>query len=508
MAQRKNPTTSQKSVEEVKAVYEAAPKQRANFKKGEDALKKLKDINGGTITQSIPIINRETLRNYFTNVGNYSKQFREAARYLYHRSNVFYHIVHFYCSMFDLGYRKVTPVYSLVKSNNNNKMKKSLNETFDMLDILNLKHSLYPALINVFVEDVFFGIRYTDGTGTIVIPIPQEYCMIDGQYMTGDYSYSVNIQQLARNKYWKYIIENLGAPLDEMLKESERDGLKWVHMKDEYCVCLKYDTKDVNVIIPPLARIMLQLSALEDNVDIQAVADQLSIFKLIYLPLDTVNSAKDSDEFKVSPDLAVQYFNRILEDALPPYVSGGVIPGAELKTIDFNQSADNDINRVQTATDNIYATSGGGAVLNVRYLNSIYAFKMWLREESAFALDPLMPQLQGLTNRILGYEVSNPSKVTYFKVSPYTVDDLAEKLLSACQYSFADRLAYQTLLGFSEKETMASLYMENELLGLPDIMQFPLVSSYTTSNTGDSEVGRPETDDDELTDSGQRTRNK
>lgn len=204
----------------------------------------------------------------------------------------------------------------------------------------------------------------------------------------------------------------------------------------------------------------------------------------------------------------MQYFNKILDDALPQYVSGGVIPGAELKTIDFNQSADNDINRVQTATDNIYATSGGGAVLNVRYLNSIYAFKMWLREESAFALDPLMPQLQGLTNRILGYEVSNPSKVTYFKVSPYTVDDLAEKLLSACQYSFADRLAYQTLLGFSEKETMASLYMENELLGLPDIMQFPLVSSYTTSNTGDSEVGRPETDDDELTDSGQRTRNK
>ena len=506
MAQRKNPTTSQKSVEEVKAVYEAAPKQKANFKKGEDALRKLVDLSKGTVTQTVSTINRETLRNYFTNVASNAARFREAARYLYYRSNVFYRIVQWYAGMFALECRKVTPPYSFTKSNNANKAKKSLNDTFNMLDNYDFKHTLQTAIINCLVEDVFFGIRYTDDKSTIIIPIPQEYCIIDGVYQTNDFSFAIDIARLYRQKRWKYMIDEWGAPLLDMVKEQQKTGDKYVHVSDEYAVCLKFDIKDPNIIIPPLARIMLMLSALEDNIDIQAVADQLSIFKLVYLPLDTINSAKDSDEFKVSPDLAVQYFNKILNESLPDYVSGGVVPGQELKTIDFAQNAEDDVNRVQTATDNILSTAGGGAVLNSRFINNNLALKIWLQEETNFAINTLLPQIEGLTNRLLTYDVSNPAHVEYFKISPYTQADKAKELLEACQYGYPDRLAYNTLLGISERETMASMWMEFDLLGLQDKMIYPLASSYTQSSDG--EPGRPETPDEELTDSGQRTRDR
>jgi len=506
LAQRKNPTTSQKSVEEVKAVYEAAPKQKANFKKGEDALKKLVDLKTGSVTQTVPVINRETLRNYFTNVGSYGAKFREAARYLYYRSNTFYRIVQWYSGMFALECRRVTPQYVFGKDGKDNKALKSLNDTFDILDNYDFKHTLVPALINCFVEDVFYGIRYTDDKNTVIIPIPQEYCIIDGIYPTNDLSYAVDVAKLYKNRRWKYIIDELGAPLSDMIKEQERTKEKYIHMVDQYSVCLKFDMKDPNVIIPPLARIMLMLAALEDNIDIQAVADQLSIFKLIYLPLDTITSAKDSDEFKVSPDLAVQYFNKILEDALPDYVSGGVIPGSELKTIDFAQNAEDDVNRVQTATDNILSTAGGGAVLNSRFINNNLALKIWLQEETNFAINTLLPQIEGLTNRLLSYDVSNPAHVEYFKVSPYTQADKAKELLESCQYSYPNRLAYNTLLGISERETMASMWMEFDLLRLQDKMVWPLASSYTQSSDG--EAGRPETPDEELTESGQRTRDR
>jgi hypothetical protein len=84
--------------------------------------------------------------------------------------------------------------------------------------------------------------------------------------------------------------------------------------------------------------------------------------------------------------------------------------------------------------------------------------------------------------------------------------DKAKELLEACQYGYPDRLAYNTLLGISERETMASMWMEFDLLGLQDKMIYPLASSYTQSSDG--EVGRPETPDEELTDSGQRTRDR
>ena len=506
MAQKKSTTASQPSVEEVKAVYANAPKHEMNFAKGEKALKEMVDLTKGTVTQTVSPINRETLRNYFINAPRYQGKFRDAARYLYYRSNVFYRICLWYSSMFSLGCRIVTPQYSLTKTNNNNKAKKSLNDTLDMLDNFDLQHTLMAGLINCFVEDVFYGLRYTDNSGTIIIRIPQEYCIIDGQYQSGDFSYAVNIGALYGKKDWQYMIEQWGSPLLDMYHEWQETKDKFIHMPDKYAVCLKYDIKDPKIIIPPLARIMLMLSALEDNIDIQAVADQLSIFKLVYLPLDTITSAKDSDEFKVSPDLAVQYFNKILDDALPKYVSGGVIPGAELKTIDFAQNAEDDVNRVQTATDNIFSTAGGGAILNTRFINNNLALKIWLQEETSFAITTLLPQIEGLTNRLLGYEVSNPAHVEYLKVSPYTQADKAEEFLKSCQYSFASRLAYNTLLGISEKQTLAMIYMENELLGLPDLMIHPLMSSYTQSSDG--EAGRPETPDEELTDSGQRTRDR
>ena len=52
---------------------------------------------------------------------------------------------------------------------------------------------------------------------------------------------------------------------------------------------------------------------------------------------------------------------------------------------------------------------------------------------------------------------------------------------------------------------MAMQILENDILGLPDKM-IPLSSSYTQS--GNDEGGRPEVPDDELSGSGERSRNE
>ena len=118
-----------------------------------------------------------------------------------------------------------------------------------------------------------------------------------------------------------------------------------------------------------------------------------------------------------------------------------------------------------------------------------------------------MPQVNGLTNRILHYELSNPCKVDHFEISIYTKDEFRKSMLESCQYSFANRIAYNTLLGVSEKETLAQLYLETQVLKLQDSMVYPLTSSFTT--TSSDEAGRPTLDDSEpISDSGERSRNE
>ena len=152
------------------------------------------------------------------------------------------------------------------------------------------------------------------------------------------------------------------------------------------------------------------------------------------------------------------------------------------------------------------ATSGGGAVLNASQITSTAAFKAWLQAESEFAISSLLPQIEGFTNRMLSYDVSgDPCELKYFECTVYTKDDLRKNLLESCQYSFSNRMAYNTLNGISEKATLAMEYFESQILNLPTLMNHPLQSSYTS--TGEVGQGRDALPDDQIEPSTERSRN-
>lgn len=502
-------TPSNPPVEEIRKWYDKHKSSIENYvnAKSVDTLKKLRDVTKTQTNKRISTINKETLSTYFSNINNNERNLRAVARYLYYRSNIFFRIVNFYADMWDLRCRKVTPDYDLIKDNDPNKMLKSLNETINILDIMDFHGSLTEALINVYIEDVYYGIRFMDETGMFLFRLDPDECIIDGRYMTKDFSFSVDMSKW-RGAARQAVIEFLGSPLKEMWAEYERTGEKYIHMPDEYAVCLKFRSDLHDTVIPPFSSLFLQLTALEDNIDQQAVADELNIYKLIYLPMKVLSGATESDDFEVSPDISIEYFDRLQQNAIPPYVAGAVIPGDELKTIDFSNSVDNDVNRVEKAQSQILATAGGGAVLNSSSIDSTAAFNAWLKEETEFAISTLMPQINGLTNRILSYELTNPCRVDYFEISIYTKEEFRKAMLESCQYSFANRIAYNTLLGISEKETLSQLYLETQVLKLQDSMVYPLTSSFTNSNNV-QDGGRPTLDDTEpISDSGDRSRNQ
>lgn len=408
--------------------------------------------------------------------------------------------------MWDLRCRKITPPYDLVKGGDATKALKSMNDTINVLDIMGIHDAFTEALINVYVEDVYFGLKFMDETGMFLFRLDPDDCIIDGRYMTKDFSMAIDMSKW-RSAQRQAIIEFLGSPLKEMYAEYERTGAKYIHCPDEYATVLKFRSDLWDTVIPPFSSLFLQLTALEDNKDQQAVADELSIYKLIYLPMKVLSSTDTPDDFEITPDIMLQYFNRLMDTGIPPYVSGAVIPGDELKVIDFSSSVDNDVNRVEKASNQILSTGGGGAVLNSSQINSTAAFNAWLKEETEFAISTLLPQINGWVNRMLSYEISNPCKVDHFELSIFTKEEFRKSMLESCQYSFANRVAYNTLLGVSEKETLSNIWFETEVIKLQEKMIYPLSSSFTSS--GDvNDVGRPSLDDDEpISDSGERSRN-
>ena len=76
---------------------------------------------------------------------------------------------------------------------------------------------------------------------------------ISGKYLTGDFSYSINMSSY-RNK--RDIIEAIGEPLSSMYRAYESTGEKWQPVPDENCLCLKFRADDWEIIVPPGDRII------------------------------------------------------------------------------------------------------------------------------------------------------------------------------------------------------------------------------------------------------------
>ena len=521
MAQSKNigasgTSVNEPTVEEIKQWYSEHKNDynnKKNFALSDDAIKILRDIAKGIDTRSISTINKEELKIYLKNIGGSEKKLRETARYLYYRSNIFFRIINWYAGMWNLGCRKITPSYSIGGNNTPKTMLNQYNKTLDMLDIMNMQNNMTEMLITSYVQDVVYAIALYDKTGMFFYQLDPDECIIDSRYQTGDFGFAIQMSKWSSPKR-QAIIEAIGSPLKEMWEEYNRTKAKYIHVPDEYASCFKFRTDTWDMVVPPLLSTFLQLASLEDLVDIQAEADALSIYKLIYLPMTVHSSGKDTDDFEYTPDLQQKYFNRMIaEGVIPDGIGAAMVPAEELKTIDFSKSVDSDTNSVELASNQVLQTAGGGAVINSNNITSTAAFNAWLKAETQFAMSTLLPQIEGFVNRFLNARLNNPAKVSYFEVSVYTQKDLADQLLSSCQYSFPNRLAYGTLINVSERETLTMLYFENEVLKLPELMKYPLASSYTaTGDTEDeytSEVGQgaPQKDDGELTESGDRMRN-
>lgn len=315
--------------------------------------------------------------------------------------------------------------------------------------------------------------------------------------MTGEFSYAINCAYLRSHQE---LLEYFPEVFEPIYREYESTNQAWQVMPEEFSLCCKYRSEDIETVIGPLMPMANSLINLLDLEEIQAVAAEQEIYKLIWYELETLDGTDTPDDWRVDPDLAVSYFNKMVDEAIPPNMSAAIVPG-KLNEISFPDNAASDTTKVARATETVLNTAGGAEVLNGSTINNTYLAKLATQVNTEYAISSLLPQIQSWTNHRLMLMVSDPCKVKFFPVSVYTLPDYKESLLTGAQNGFPTILAYGACNGYSEKDTIALNNLEANILHLTENFK-PLSTSYTQSN----DVGRPQTPDDELTDSGDRTR--
>ena len=502
MAQTKkeNTTATKTTAADKKKYMEEFEKKQQRFADSKNSFKQVRDVTKNVRQISNSSYSKENVITYLQNIDNYEKELRGLSRYLFYRSQVYFRLIMYNATMFDLNARYVVPSYDLTQDNDKDAILKSYYETLKILDTMNLQHSLLPMLINNFIEDVYYGCCWIDETGIFILKIPPEYCKISGQYFTGDYAFSVD---MSNYKKFEDVLEFLGEPLSSMYKAYGGDSKKkWQPMPDEYALCTKARAESWESVVPVYSGLFIDLIGLLNLADVQAISDEQQIYKLITATIPTLSNATDSDQWAVNVDLAVDYYNKMVA-SLPDYVGAAITP-IPLDTISFSDDQATDTTRVQKATKEVLNTSGGAQILNSSTISGAEAFRSATKADTEFAISALLGQIQGWTNRMLSYHVSNPAKVKFFEISAYTKDAFKESLQKDLQYDSTKILAINTLNGISELDTLSLVFLGNDILDLPNKFK-PLVSANTVSN---KDAGGQEKSNTELTDEGEETKDK
>lgn len=482
--EKKQPTAA-----EVREFYEKNKDRLGALERYEIAqtqgMKYLRDVTK-TSTRNISSFSKEAVKGYLKAPGSNEKNLRNLSRYLFYRSHIYFRLLKFFANCFCLDVRSVIPEYDLVKGGDTTKTLKSFNETVDIVDRMGLQREMLSAILMALREDAAYYCVFHDETGLFLMNLDADYCRIDGRYSTGDFSFSMDMT------YWRSrtdVLEALGYPLYDMYQEYLSTGEKWVHFKDDAAFCLKFRAEDFDVVIPPFCAMFLDLISLLDLAEIQAISDEQQIYRLIYLPMKV--KGDDVDDWLVSPDILLDYFNRMLEsDAIPDYTSTAVIPGEELKTISFDTDATTDVNRLQKAMSNLLDTSGGGELLLGSNINGSTGLQNAMISNTEFAISSLLPQIESFVQRFVSYQIKTPGKIKFFPVSVYTKKQFQDDLLKSAEYGLPTKLLVNACNGFSAKDTISLNFLEESCLNLGTLF-VPLQSTHTQSGnaTGDEETG-------------------
>ena len=501
-ASKKQPTAA-----ELREWYTKNEKRLQTYAVSEEAIKKLRDITKNWRAKTIQTFNKDTVVTYLQNPSNNEKNLRNLSRYLYYRSHIYFRVIEYFANMLMPEARSIIPRTDLVKGIDPTKLLKSFNDTADLLERMHLERHAKRIMTPLLREDIFYGVYWLDDTGMVVIPLDPDYCMINSITSYGNYLCAMDMSWFRSRQD---ILEFWGEPFKSMYQEYQSSGVKWQEIPMEHNMCFKF-RDDYELIIPPFSGSFLSVINAEDLADLQAAADETSIYKLIYMKLKPLSGSDIPDDYEVSPDIAVDYYKKMLEPILSDYIASAIIPGSDdLGIIDFsNNDTNSDTNKVlksQTATLNLM---GGAEALSGANITSAEAMKMARIVNTRFALSSIVPQLEAWVAMVLDLNLSNPSKVHFYLESPLTKSDFQKELLTGAQNGLPLSFTYNALNGMSEKDTMAMLQLQ-EALDIPGKLK-PLSTSYTQSNTdtsGSVGQGRPEKDSGDLSDSGDRMRNQ
>lgn len=487
-------------------------KNRAAFAAVKDVLSLIDLTKNKNITYTT--YSRDSLRTYLKNPASESnqKQLRKLSNYLYTVSHVYRRLINFKAYQINCKSWTVYPDIPLTEDPDQNSVLQNYERVTKYVRNMDMKSQILKCMLQAWKNDVVYGFCYgdpeKDGTFFIHLLDP-DYCKISSQqYYRGvlNFAFDCSFFDSGTNSYYLDVYDPIFKKLYNKYKSDNTQ--RWAELPIENTFCLKINLDNLDFPIPPLSGLFDSIINLADLQAVQDLKDNLEAYKLIWAKIATISGTKDVDDFEIDLDLANAFYQK-LQSALPDNVALAMSP-MDLDTIDFNSNNANDVNIISEAYQNII-NANGGIVLNQNKITNSTSFKLALQFDCMDAMAIAESINSWINLWIKNHLGETGMNVEFSDISPYFISDKVDQLLKAGGYGVPIKMELASLLNTNPVKERGMSYMEN-ILGLTvDSWNKPLVSSAVQTGNienGDGSEGAPKKDEGDLSDEGQKDRDK
>lgn len=455
-------------------------------------IQRLRDANATSSTSvevtSFSTVSKTQLLNYLKAPKNNEKSIRNASIMMYHGSSHYKRLISYYALMPTWAYI-IRPTGFDVDKLKDKTFKASYHKAAVKIDSMNLKHEMQKVLTIGLREGVFYGAIWETNDSFFIQRINPDICQLTS-IVDGTWLYSVDMSKIKETDLPLY-----PAEFTTMYSTYKSTGVKWQEVPPKITFCFKADETTISHSLPPWSSSMPLILDIEGYKALQETAGEISNYKLLNMeiPLDSNNAPKFSFE------LARQYYD-LMCSVLPPFVGAVMSP---MKVTDFNFDNSGSLREtdiVSRAERQFWQNSGSSSLLFGDAANTTAgALKLSIKadEELVFGW---VNQCERIVNRLLKtISGTQKFKITFLPVTIFNLAEMVDLYKNAASLGIPTKSAYASTLGVNTIDIPGVDYIEREVLGMDKLV--PLISSYN-SGASDNDSGRPEVDDENLSESG------
>lgn len=432
---------------------------------------------------------KEDLLKYMQSPKTNERNIRNASIYMYDASSQYRRLILHYAQMPLWAYTVAPTDFDATKVKTD-AMRKSYLKAISQINNMNIRHEMQKAAIVAFREGIIYGAQWTGGNSFFIQRIDPSICKLSS-IVDGTWLYAVDFSQIKEDD-----LELYPSEFTSMWNAYKNGSAsKWQEIPESISFCLKADETTTTYSIPPWASTLPMLYDIEIFKSLQETSTEISNYKLVSMEIPM---GKDGEPL-IDWDLAVKYYQHLV-NALPPYV-GAVMAPMKMDSIKFEQSGSlKDVDTVSRSEEQFWREGGTSPLLFGSSSNDTAgALKLSIVADEAIVFG-LMSQAERLFNRILKQMPGTYKfKINILPATIFNRDDMITKYKEAATLGIPVKSAYAALMGLAPGDVVSMDHIEMQILNMGDLT--PLNSSYT-QGTG----GRPKSNDGDLGDAGQQTR--